>query len=548
MLEMSAVNAMKYSQIFTDDGTHASWKIPDRRRVLKPTLDYCVDLTRKWMEISSSQTDKSINHRRDLPKRVIDVSGPTILLRDFSAVPLGHPSRQGLYIALSHRWGPPETMLRTLKSTITMMMIGIDTKRLSLGFQDAIKLTKLLGLDYIWIDCLCIVQDSKEDWDEESSKMNSYYGLSWLTIALGTESSLGCIPKRQGDSKDIYQIVTNNNDILYLQDGDSEPRDSRSRLSNSILYDRGWTYQEEILAPRYLSFLDEQIVFRCGSYLLSEDGCHTQSMLLGIPTGELNTFENTSYSWSQIVTNYSPRKLTMAEDKLPALSGIAREFYKIAPSKYLAGLWQEEFLSQLLWSTVRRNVKPTKYRAPSWSWASIDGSVISGSSRLAGTFVLEVQHVSTELEGSDPMGRVKGGSLTARGFIRTGMITNSIPNQRHTSISHFLRISPYGWEPEKVDHYQTFVNFDISGEAAYKAEKSVVHFLNVTEKGSLILLPVPKTHPNWKENTYERIGISHWQKKPKLWEVVDEEVERTRSAAEVLRLRALSRLEVVHII
>lgn len=517
--------------------------------MLIPTLEYCADLTRQWIEKSWDQTDEYIHHPCDLPKRVIDVSGSKVLLRDFSAVPLGHPSRQDVYVALSHRWGPQETMLRTLKSTISMMTTtGVALKALSLGIQEAIQLTRLLGLKYIWIDCICIVQDSKEDWDEESSKMNTYYSSSWLTIAIGLDSNRGCIPTRKCP-RDVYRIVSNG-DILYVLD-DSESY-QRPYLSRSILATRGWAYQEEILSPRYLCFLEDQIVFRCGERIFSDSG-HLASAITSSPT-DLRTMRE-DYDqlsiWQGIVVTYVRRELTKGEDKLPALSGIAHEYSKretTLSGDYLAGLWSGDFLSQLLWfSKIWESARsPPCYRAPSWSWASIDGEITFLSNSNNGPYSLDVLHASTKLDGTDPMGKVKGGSLTVHGFIRAAKIYQSSPV---FYISHYLRSFPDEWERECGEWYHFTIYLDVYRDETLETEDIVIYLLDVNERWSLILVSVPKTHPNWNENTYQRIGLGGRSKIAENWMGGNnEELEHRRWADDTLRLKDLSRLEVVHII
>jgi hypothetical protein len=129
--------------------------------------------------------------------------------------------------------------------------------------------------------------------------------------------------------------------------------------------------------------------------------------------------------WSRTVQDYSNRDLSHSEDKLTAISGVARLFLDVIKASegggqeiYHAGLWSSEFVSGLLWRVESDDAKrPAMYRAPTWSWASIDGPVNGvqiGPSILGGppfrhTHVA-VNKVACELENeADPTGRVKGG-------------------------------------------------------------------------------------------------------------------------------------------
>ncbi|KAJ8071680.1 hypothetical protein OCU04_001999 [Sclerotinia nivalis] len=155
------------------------------------------------------------------------------------------------------------------------------------------------------------------------------------------------------------------------------------------------------------------------------------------------------------------------EDKLPALSTIAHEYHqrlKTARGKYLAGLWMEDFLSQILWfSEVWKNSKrPSCYFGPSWLWASVNGIVSYPSGANNGPFSLDVLHVSTDLDEINPFGKVKGGGLTSREFTRTAKIYQNGPV---CYVSHYLRSLPYGWELDLAAHYEPTIYLDTYKDA-----------------------------------------------------------------------------------
>jgi hypothetical protein len=128
--------------------------------------------------------------------------------------------------------------------------------------------------------------------------------------------------------------------------------------------------------------------------------------------------------WERVVELYTRCDLTKPDDKLPALSGIATTYAAATGMTYIAGLWKERLPCQLLW-TVARSPESTHlsfYRAPSFSWASIDGVVSFYDKRE--TFAIETQwaiqdlSVTVETEGSNPYGKVTSGTLTLRGKIK----------------------------------------------------------------------------------------------------------------------------------
>ncbi|TDZ36993.1 hypothetical protein CTRI78_v011208 [Colletotrichum trifolii] len=154
--------------------------------------DECLNLLNQWMATCvSSHAECASEPDQPLPKRVLDVSHDRpklIISEDLS-------QRNKDFIALSHCWGtsPPP---RTLQGNIRAHLDGIDLATLPQTFQDAVAITRFLGLRYIWIDSLCIVQDDKLDWEREAAKMADVYGLAHLVLgassaAGGTDGFLG---------------------------------------------------------------------------------------------------------------------------------------------------------------------------------------------------------------------------------------------------------------------------------------------------------------------------------------------------------------------
>ena len=126
-----------------------------------------------------------------LPKRVLDVKE--------SMVRLVERNQSGRYICLSHCWGQSRPLCLTKRSTIQDNLQRIPWESLPKTFQHAIEVTRKLGIRFLWIDSICIIQDDKRDWEEESSKMASIYQNSYLTIcatsAVSDDAGLWpCVP------------------------------------------------------------------------------------------------------------------------------------------------------------------------------------------------------------------------------------------------------------------------------------------------------------------------------------------------------------------
>jgi hypothetical protein len=99
------------------------------------------------------------------------------------------------YACLSHRWGSgPQTHLTLKKNLETYMQHGIPSAKLPLTFRHAVHICRTLGIMYLWIDCLCIVQDDHEDWCTQAVKMGDIYERAFVTIAASSAAnpSHGC--------------------------------------------------------------------------------------------------------------------------------------------------------------------------------------------------------------------------------------------------------------------------------------------------------------------------------------------------------------------
>jgi hypothetical protein len=362
-------------------------------------------------------------------------------------------SPRGRYICLSHRWGN-QRLLTTTRETLQARLEGIPLTGLSQTFRDSVSLARKLGVRYLWIDCLCIIQDSdeNEDWEIESAKMGSYYKNSWLTIGAGLPGVSGLFAERT--CNEIYCRLQIQDDLgpstLYFtsnplqnpkrEDQNPEKVDSIG-MKSSTLDSRAWTLQEEALSPRFLSFEPTQVYFRCGPHVELECGLRGFTAALRNPLAQ-NLLK--PEDWTNIVKGYASRQLTIETDKLPALSGLARSYREnrrndksSSPLEgddvYLAGLWLQNLPYDLLWGRVSNDTRfgrPKSYRAPSWSWAAIDASITLYSGEYPSRYdlpeitatvgLVHILSASTKLLGRDAFGQVSGGEITLQGQLFQG--------------------------------------------------------------------------------------------------------------------------------
>ncbi|KAL1614359.1 hypothetical protein SLS54_009786 [Diplodia seriata] len=163
-------------------------------------LDYCRETHEACVSPMNPHYDDEEDIEPELPRRVLDVgeaSTPsTVRLVEANGL-------HAHYVALSHCWGPPDKHpLRTTTATLAKHLKGIEFEQLPKTFQDAAIITRALGLKYLWIDSLCILQDNEDEWREEVGKMGSLYQLATLTVAASGahDASEGCYMSKTGIS------------------------------------------------------------------------------------------------------------------------------------------------------------------------------------------------------------------------------------------------------------------------------------------------------------------------------------------------------------
>lgn len=196
------------------------------------------------------------------------------------------------------------------------------------------------------------------------------------------------------------------------------------------LYGRGWVLQERLLAKRSIIFTRKQIFYRCAGAYTSESGdfCHFPEeisqgyeMLESVSIVNL-TARNSSLMWAKVLTQYNNTALTIPGDKLVALSGVARKFGEVHGSKYLAGLWEHTLLNDLMWYKTGNSGRPQVYRAPTWSWASVNTFQPGPYEpiRACAACVPSIPTIieaSTQPVGPDEYGEVMSGEIKLKGYL-----------------------------------------------------------------------------------------------------------------------------------
>ncbi|KAF3004449.1 hypothetical protein E8E14_002464 [Neopestalotiopsis sp. 37M] len=313
------------------------------------------------------------------------------------------------YTTLSHCWGgegSPAILKLTPaeKDNFTNREHGISWSGLSKNFQEAIQVTRQLGVRYIWIDALCIVQGPGGDFDQEGQLMHRVYRNSFcnLTASDSRDGSGGLFRSRKMETLIPTSIETSDASLFGRSSWLILPSDLwDDHLLGQPLYERGWVFQERILSPRMLHFTEDQVFWDCASMSACEilpDGLpsyldvtaaserHWRARLQiteegRVPTGPAD--DSLERFWKSAVRSYTACKLKVNTDRMTAIWSVAklvrdemRRDYEV--QDYGAGLWSSRLYAQLAWRVMnpaeaKRPDELKKY--PSWSWASLIGEI-----------------------------------------------------------------------------------------------------------------------------------------------------------------------------
>jgi hypothetical protein len=400
-----------------------------------------------------------------LPHRVLDVEQAA---SDVVRLRTGL-SERAQYACLSHCWGRAP-FLCTKSENLESHEAEIPWENLPLTFQETISVVRRLGIRYLWIDSLCIIQDSENDWRNNAANMGRIFQESLLTITAAKSKSahdglfsndlpvayrLKAVTRHSCANSETQEPVFVRRALPHLQ--------GHARFGSQVpgggqdfpTLTRGWILQERMLAPRVVHFGPQELVWEC----LQSSACQCtapSARQTGLPEAHhwkqysiswpKRYFAKTSWhlmdenervtAWHRLVEQYTQLELTFGKDTFPAVAGLAAEFGAVRATKgqyrvgtkgyrYLAGLWEDTLLRDLLWH-VSTDVseegapkdwrrRPPKWRAPSWSWASVNTAVTFEESLGGLLSSCEVLGAESTPVGPDAMGEVTGAHLCLRG-------------------------------------------------------------------------------------------------------------------------------------
>lgn len=293
------------------------------------------------------------------------------------------------YVTLSYCWGKGvEVKLTKQRLPEYRKRLPIDSERMPRTLRDAMDLVRALGLRYIWVDSLCIVQDDPEEWSSVAPLMGKLYGLGYLNIcaAAGKNASHG-IPGCPATPRHAFQPVATcfGMELAVIRPVEGD-------IHSTAWNTRAWTFQERILSPRSLVFVEQRVYFQCRQVTWSEEinaECESKIWTLDIVNSPVHSFGSKIpiLLFAEYVSLYSARKLTFLSDRLVAFNGLAGMLKARLASDFVFGLPLAYFDWALLWETTsdsdRIDVGAGSF--PSWSWCGWNGPAAWRPSMISGT-------------------------------------------------------------------------------------------------------------------------------------------------------------------
>lgn len=378
------------------------------------------------------------------------------------------------YVTLSHCWGKsfPSGVTTTSKNLPTRMSsAGIPWDVLPTTFRDAVAMTERLGFQYLWIDALCILQDSAADWMAESARMHGVYSYGHLMLSADAspDSQTGMFraanmssrpwralpltspPNEDGETASMRTLLWADHGVKAIFSTSHailQPALAFHPIETLLhlrpLTTRAWCFQEQRLARRVIHMCMDEAMWSCAEGIVEcqcgkcAPGRHEYPYFAwqrSLADQECSGKDKHTL-WMNTVYNYTERDLSHWTDRLPALSGLAHQFLSDSKSNesglddevkrpfreinlgtYLAGIWSSSLPLGLCWQAAnapgtRLSTFASHYIAPSWSWASVSGNVNWDLENFQPC--AEILDIRCDLAGQDVTGSLRGGEATLR--------------------------------------------------------------------------------------------------------------------------------------
>jgi hypothetical protein len=287
---------------------------------------------------------------------------------------------------------------------------GIPLASLGKCLQDAIWVTRKLNIPFLWIDALCIIQDLPSDKMQEIARMDSIFSFAYVTLSAShifscaesflSTSPLKCIHRFSGIEVPFQSAGAKAQLRVLGRKDDGYNNDWREDLEP--IHSRAWTFQEHFMSPRMVQFKDFQLFWVCTKSRRRDGGWVAPDEVRSYGQ-QWNLSRRTMRSpvpgdWENICQSYAKRKLTDPNDKLSALSSVASYFATTGSRSYAAGIWMTQYVDHLSWKTTGGIAKrPEVWRAPSWSWASLDCPISFRTQEHEGLGIVTIPYLRPQI-------------------------------------------------------------------------------------------------------------------------------------------------------
>lgn len=353
------------------------------------------------------------------------------------------------YTTLSHRWPlDPKAIQKLTVDTLPLWKASLPVGALSQTFRDAFIAARRLGISYIWIDSLCIIQegDNYADWKMEAPTMQKVYSNAEFNIC-ASKNDLGqglFSPRSPSDYQplkvELPHLEDDNVHYLIRKEWENDLLEMwEARVNDSPLASRGWIFQEQLLSPANIHFGDHEVLFECLEMRASESLGSDQdyksfsrldhpffkeriplpAAIDGGPAPSVESYgaaydyhetarapgnNNEHEAWHNLLRQYTTLQLTVSSDRLIALSGVAQHFKNVSSHDdvYIAGLWRRRLAAEMLWQLKETSSreswekrKKTRHQL-TFSWVSVEGQVENRASPHLDFY--EFREVVTDLE------------------------------------------------------------------------------------------------------------------------------------------------------
>lgn len=474
-----------------------------------------------------------------LPSRVIHIGSETRQPH----LHIAQEKQTSRYVALSHCWGNVP-QVRTLKANIEQYKEAIVFESLSKTFQDALCVTRRLGIEYIWVDSLCIVQDDEDDWLHESKNMSSIYTNAYITIAAtsATDGNGGLESDRPKSKWFKFPCDGTDEGKGYMWFTDAS-WSYQSDLNDAPLNLRGWVLQEKMLSRRIVHFASSQVYWECKEGFVGEEcedpirfpkdatlkpsefwsivNAVSPIRTTSVESANDNRFAECTnpwvlafyQSWRTFIRYYSTRKLTKKTDRLIALMGIIQVVEKQTGLRCIDGHWDDgsrQFVHELLWFpeepitlSILGDLRQFRL-CSSWSWASLEGPVHRSKMAVQAWEDHGLRDFTLQLQAIESKVLVPWAShpLKVSGMLRASKKGNIIEGERSNNM--WGRKRTFKVTSKELGRVYGVVCFDWEDEEPEYFYLSPVH---LSARGIICLALVEISGATSRERYFERAGM-----------------------------------------